>query len=57
MTDTRIEFDKLEKETDDAYLIVIDDEQIWLPKSQVRMYPNTEKVYVPDWLALKKGLI
>ena len=55
--DIRVKFDKLEKETDEAYLIIICDEKIWLPKSEVRMYPKGRKVYVPQWLALKKGLI
>ena len=55
--DIAIDFDELEQETEAAFLVVIDDEKIWLPKSQVRMYPKGKKVFVPEWLAQSKGLI
>lgn len=57
MDDVKIDFDELSKETEAAFLIVIDDEKIWLPKSQVRVYPKAKTAYVPEWLALEKGLI
>ena len=55
--DVGIEFDDIEKETDAALMIVIGDEKIWLPKSQVRLYEKKKKVYLPEWLAQSKGLI
>lgn len=55
--DVSVNFDKLEKDTESAFLITIDGEQIWIPKSQARMYDKVNKVYIPEWLALKKGLI
>ncbi len=54
---TPIEFDELEKETDEAYCVVIDGESHWFPKSQVTIYERNKKIYAPEWLALKKGLI
>jgi len=53
----RVEFDELEKETESAFLIAIDSEQIWIPKSQSRIYYKKKCVYIPEWLALEKGLI
>lgn len=57
MDDCVIKFDELDRETEAAYLIVIDDEKIWLPKSQARIYEKSKKIYIPEWLALEKGLI
>ena len=57
MDDISIEYESLIKETEAAYQILIDDQNIWLPKSQVRIYPKNKKVHLPEWLALKKGLI
>lgn len=45
------------RETDKAYLFHIDDEEVWLPKSQVEDIRETEGVVViPLWLAKAKGL-
>jgi hypothetical protein len=55
--DVKIDFDELSKETEAAYLIVINNEKIWIPKSQVRVYQKAKTAYVPEWLALEKGLI
>ena len=57
MDDIGIDFDELERETEAAYLITIDGEKIWLPKTQVRIYEKNKKVFLPEWLALKKELI
>jgi len=46
--------------TDKAILIDEGDEQIWLPKSQIRLEHssgNTYSVEIPEWLAMKKGLL
>lgn len=57
MDDVGIDFDEILRETEAAFEIAIDGEKYWLPKSQVRMYEKTKKVFVPEWLANKKGLI
>ncbi len=54
-----IEYDELidSRETLKAYLFIIDDEEVWLPKSQVEDIRETEKVVdIPLWLAKAKGL-
>lgn len=43
------------RETNDAKLFRIHDEEIWLPKSQIKD-ENDEIVAIPKWLASKKGL-
>lgn len=57
MDDLGFMYDDMEAETEAAYLLVFDDEKIWLPKSQVRVYEKNKKVFVPEWLAIEKGLI
>ena len=60
-SEVEIEFDRLVRETDSAYLISIgdfeDEKEYWLPKSQVDMGEDETFVMVPEWLALEKGLI
>lgn len=56
-SDVRIDFDEILEETEAAFKIVIDSEKIWLPKSQIKIYEKGKKIYLPEWLALKKGLI
>lgn len=53
---------ELKRETPAAYGVVIEDDSfegeaeiIWLPKSQVTKDGNT--FYVPEWLAIEKGLV
>lgn len=57
MSDVGVKYDELEKETESAFLITIDGENIWIPKSQSRLYDVNKKIYIPEWLAFKKGLI
>ncbi len=47
----------LEAETDLAYGIKEDDEMIWLPKSRCEFDVVKSIMWVPEWLAEKKGLI
>lgn len=56
--DISLHFDEIRAETDDAYLIYIEDEEleVWLPKSQIRMREEKSKIYLPEWLAKKHGL-
>jgi len=51
------DFDELLKETAMAWLIRIDEEEIWLPKSQCDMDEAGCVIDVPEWLALDKGFI
>ena len=59
----KIDIDGIIKITDKAILIQIDDDEIWLPKSQVKFSedpknPNlTNVIKVAEWLAEYKGLI
>jgi len=55
--ETSLVFDEIEKETDAAYYFVFEDEKVWLPKSQVRVYEKNKKVFLPEWLAEKEGLV
>ena len=53
-----IQYDEIidRRETALAYLFIIDDEEVWLPKSQVEDIRETENVVdIPLWLAKKKG--
>lgn len=57
MTDTaEIYFDEIIRETDGAYLLQIDDEQQWVPKSLATI---TERgiMEIPQWFAEKEGLV
>ena len=61
----RIDFDEIEVTTDDAIKIVIDQEKVWIPRSQIldEMDDDFEIgsgpgwIEIPEWLALEKGLI
>lgn len=57
MDDFSFIYDDIERETDAAYLLVFGDQKIWLPKSQIRVYEKNKKVFVPEWLAIEKGLL
>jgi hypothetical protein len=51
---------EIRNETDHAYLAFDGINEVWLPKSQVKMreikWPDFE-ITVPEWLAKKKGII
>lgn len=47
-------------ETPKAVRVIIDEKDVWLPKSQVeyeRRSGNSVEVTMPEWLAEKKGLL
>jgi hypothetical protein len=46
---------ELKHETDRAYLVDNDGEDVWVPKSQCE-YDNGE-LQIPEWLAKDKGLV
>jgi len=55
---------RIEKETEKAFLVVVDGEKIWLPKSQVvadesdPLEEGSEEVdiAITEWIAREKGL-
>lgn len=44
-------------ETDDAYFIFDGDKEICLPISQTEMNHTKDTFFIPEWLAIDKGLI
>ena len=55
-----IDIDELVKETDEAILIRIGDEKIWIPQSQCEDWPNegdSGVVIMKEWIAEDKELI
>jgi hypothetical protein len=53
-----LEFDDLKAETDKAYLVEIDGDEYWIPKSQVEDIDEGAMVIeMTEWIALEKGLI
>jgi hypothetical protein len=55
-----IDIDKVIRETNEAILIKIDKENIWLPKSQLDDYPEVGEsgiILIKTWLAEEKELI
>jgi hypothetical protein len=53
-----IEYDRSidDAETDLAWLIVIDGEEYWMPKSKCDIDETNKSISVPRWLIEKKGL-
>lgn len=55
------------KDTDKAWLMVVEEEEMWLPKSKCEFTPDTRTssmfggipgvVTIPEWLAKRKGLM
>lgn len=60
-----IAFDGIKAETDKAFLLEIDGEEEWIPKSQIESWKMKESKWgkksgtceIPEWLAEEKGLI
>lgn len=51
------DYDQLAVETNQAWLVEIDGEEMWLPKSQCELDRKAKTIGVPVWLAEKKGLM
>lgn len=50
--------ERLIRDTPDSWLILTaDDEEVWLPKSQVELDDDESVVMVPEWLAIDRGLV
>lgn len=54
-----VKFDCVEliHETELAWLMLIEDQEVWLPKSQCEFDEDDGTVLVPEWLAVEKGLV
>jgi hypothetical protein len=52
------EFEEIRFETLLAYLLIVDGEEIWIPKSQIIAIDKRDmQAEIPLWLAEKKGWI
>jgi len=49
-------YDSILRETEKAYLLEIDGEEVWLPKSHVTLDKQNKEITIPDWLATEKGI-
>lgn len=45
------------RETPQAWVLVIDNEEFTLPKSQVTYEEGDDEIEIPDWLAEDRGLL
>jgi hypothetical protein len=52
-----IEYDELKHETDMAYLVIIDGDEVWIPKSVCELDEDNQIIEVQEWFAEKEGLI
>jgi hypothetical protein len=58
-----VNVDRVEHVTDDAFLFVIDGDEVWIPKSQVEDPDEIEigdediGVNIAEWLAAREGLV
>lgn len=50
------DFEELIHETDLAYLVEIEGDEYWLPKSQCDIDEDDQTIEMPNWLAREKGL-
>jgi hypothetical protein len=48
------DFDEIKKETDKAWLVTIEGEDYWFPKSLCRL--DDSSIVIPIWMAEDKGL-
>lgn len=57
-----LDVDRIVAETDAAFLLLVDDEEIWFPKSQIDSPESYEvgdedcTVSVTEWIARQKGI-
>ncbi len=50
-------YDELVTETDAAWLVRIDGEEYWLPKSKCEINEAHQEIIIPNWLAMEKEMI
>lgn len=51
------EYAEMKAETDRAWLLTVENEDIWFPKSQCEVDTKRKTIDVPNWIARQKGLI
>lgn len=49
-------FDSVKWETKKAWLVVMDERELWFPKSQCEINVKNKIITVPEWLAIEKEL-
>jgi hypothetical protein len=49
-----ISFQKIEHQTDNAVLFIIDGEKVWIPKSVIQMVEHDNVVWVATWFVEKE---
>ena len=54
--ETDIKYDSIEMETEGAILFLIDEEEIWIPRSICVLDEKMKTVTVPVWFAKKNSL-
>jgi hypothetical protein len=52
-----LDYTEIIHETDGAILFSIDGDEVWIPRSLLELDESTHTVTVPEWFALKEGLI
>lgn len=53
-----IEYDELIRSTEKAYLLIIEGDPYWIPKSQVEeLDKDNMTITIPEWLTKEKGLL
>jgi len=53
-----IDYEEHVHETPEAHLFVVEDEKVWIPKSQLEHWdPGQNTFTIPEWLAEVKGLL
>lgn len=51
-------YDSIAAETDDAILLEVGGDAVWIPRSQVVDHDRSDQVVVvPEWLARDRGLL
>lgn len=52
-----ISYEHIRRRSDDAVLLSIDDEDVWLPLSEIRDWDaDLKTLHIPEWLAIDRGL-
>ena len=49
-----IKYDSFEHETENAYKVIIEDAEIWFPKSEIVLEESTSTIELPGWLITQK---
>ena len=54
--DVSVSYDELRHKTEKAVLLIINDQEVWLPLKEVDLDEDHEEVTMPAWLAKKNEL-